>query len=359
MKQIKTYKWSELFENENIEIPDIQRILDIKKVDEIVKYQTDYYMKNNEYIFFGVITICENRDKKYLIDGQHRYFSMKKLYENYKRDSSCNIEIISVNSLEQVNEYYEIINKNTLLPNFKFTKQEKTVLNNVCKHFQLKYPNIWSSSQRSRRPHIYFNSFQESISFIREKMNIDDPDKLINIIEEKNKSYENSSKESFKNVNDNMINKANEWGFYLGLFTFDINEEYGFIWAKNIVEYYLNIKIKKSSVNRKKTISKSLKFSIWNKYIGKNVGEVHCIVCMINKINMMNFECGHIIPESKGGETSIDNLLPICGLCNKSMGTQNMDDYVKKDFQHNYSGFLSRKYFSTKEKPKNIFNKLF
>ncbi|NDG68463.1 MAG: hypothetical protein EB135_03170, partial [Proteobacteria bacterium] len=41
------------------------------------------------------------------------------------------------------------------------------------------------------------------------------------------------------------------------------------------------------------------------------------------------FECGHIIAEAKGGETSLENLRPICSTCNKSMKTINMNDYIK------------------------------
>ena len=93
---------------------------------------------------------------------------------------------------------------------------------------------------------------------------------------------------------------------------------------------------------------KSMKSKLWNQKIGTELGEVYCIVCMNNKINMMNFECVHIIPESKGGETSIDNLLPICGLCNKSMATKHMRDYVLQNFPENIKGFDSGTYFSTK-----------
>ena len=63
---------------------------------------------------------------------------------------------------------------------------------------------------------------------------------------------------------------------------------------------------------------------------------------------MMNFECGHIIPESKGGETTQDNLLPICGLCNKSMATKNMNEFIKENFPENIKNFNKKKYISSK-----------
>ena len=184
---IKTYDWYDLFNNEDIIFPDIQRIVDLNKVNQIIEFQKNNFIKYNSYKYFGVITICIYENKKYLIDGQHRYLSMKKLYEEYKKNFKCNIEIITVNNIDEINDYYDIINKNTPLPDFKFSNNtDKNIIEDVCNYFQLKYNDIWSKTHRARRPHIYFNYFQESIIFIKTKLNIESKDKLIHIIEEKN-----------------------------------------------------------------------------------------------------------------------------------------------------------------------------
>jgi hypothetical protein len=44
------------------------------------------------------------------------------------------------------------------------------------------------------------------------------------------------------------------------------------------------------------------------------------------------FEVGHNIPESKGGRTTIDNLIPICGECNRSMGDRFTIDEFSRQF---------------------------
>ena len=51
-------------------------------------------------------------------------------------------------------------------------------------------------------------------------------------------------------------------------------------------------------------------------------------------MKVTNFEAGHIISHAKGGEDNIDNLLPICSLCNKSMGTENLIDYKLKYYSN-------------------------
>ena len=43
----------------------------------------------------------------------------------------------------------------------------------------------------------------------------------------------------------------------------------------------------------------------------------------------MSFHCGHVIAEKNGGSIEITNLRPICQICNSSMGTTNMDVFVK------------------------------
>lgn len=71
---------------------------------------------------------------------------------------------------------------------------------------------------------------------------------------------------------------------------------------------------------KKKTIPCALKEQVWLQKMGKTF-EAKCpIVWCENRINTFNFHTGHNIPESKGGETSIENLIPICDRCNTSMG---------------------------------------
>ena len=53
----------------------------------------------------------------------------------------------------------------------------------------------------------------------------------------------------------------------------------------------------------------------------------NCYVCN-DDISFSNFHCGHIISHANGGETIIDNLKPICMLCNTSMGTMNMEEFI-------------------------------
>lgn len=79
---------------------------------------------------------------------------------------------------------------------------------------------------------------------------------------------------------------------------------------------------------------------IWDLYKYTTDNCCRCWVCEV-KLQHDNFECGHIIAKSRGGSSQIDNLIPLCGGCNKTMGTRNAREY--KD---NISAGKTREYIT-------------
>ncbi len=86
-------------------------------------------------------------------------------------------------------------------------------------------------------------------------------------------------------------------------------------------------KIKK--YKSKEKIPATIKNSLWRKYFNKNING-KCCCCKVENISIKNFDCGHVISEKNGGDICLDNLKPICRLCNSSMSTMNMDEFIKK-----------------------------
>ena len=73
---------------------------------------------------------------------------------------------------------------------------------------------------------------------------------------------------------------------------------------------------------KKGKIPKALREALWLKWSGKSF-EVKCHTTWCqNQITAYDFQAGHNIPESRGGATTLDNLVPICSRCNLSMGSQ-------------------------------------
>lgn len=75
-------------------------------------------------------------------------------------------------------------------------------------------------------------------------------------------------------------------------------------------------------MGKKKPILKALRDQVWLQNMGK-IYEGKCKTSWcFNTISVTNFHCGHDIPESKGGLTTLSNLVPICASCNLSMGNR-------------------------------------
>jgi len=55
-----------------------------------------------------------------------------------------------------------------------------------------------------------------------------------------------------------------------------------------------------------------------------------CQCCLREQITIGNFHAGHIIAHANGGLTTLDNLTCLCMLCNTSMGTYDLNEFIKK-----------------------------
>ena len=83
-----------------------------------------------------------------------------------------------------------------------------------------------------------------------------------------------------------------------------------------------NRNVKANAKYQKKTIPKALREQVWLTYAGKRYEKKCTVSWCKNRMTVFDFHVGHNIPESKGGETVISNLLPICSRCNLSMGAK-------------------------------------
>ena len=83
------------------------------------------------------------------------------------------------------------------------------------------------------------------------------------------------------------------------------------------------------TVYKKEPIPKCVRNALWINYFGDSrTGK--CLMCKRESISLSCFQAGHIITEANGGKCSLDNLKPVCQLCNTSSGKMNMEDFIQK-----------------------------
>ena len=80
---------------------------------------------------------------------------------------------------------------------------------------------------------------------------------------------------------------------------------------------------------KRKHMSKCIRREVWNRYIGEEHGTHVCFCCDVSIMSQFVFEVGHVVSVHDNGNLSFDNLRPICLLCNRSMGTPNMPEFIK------------------------------
>ena len=99
---------------------------------------------------------------------------------------------------------------------------------------------------------------------------------------------------------------------------------------------------------RKQAIPVAVREQVWIQKMG-SVFQGKCKVTWCeNKITVFDFQSGHNIPESKGGATTVANLVPICSRCNQTMGDRFSIDEWNKAFHGTIISTSCCRYFSCK-----------
>jgi hypothetical protein len=83
------------------------------------------------------------------------------------------------------------------------------------------------------------------------------------------------------------------------------------------------------TIYKKEPICKTVRNVLWFIHYG-DVRTAKCKCCLVEDISINCYHVGHVIAEANGGKTSMENLLPMCMLCNTSIGKQNVNDFIKK-----------------------------
>jgi len=74
---------------------------------------------------------------------------------------------------------------------------------------------------------------------------------------------------------------------------------------------------------KKKDIPEWLRIDVWETQFDNRL-EAKCPCCSRRDISKESFSAGHIVPESCGGDMSLNNLMAICKECNTRMGTHHL-----------------------------------
>jgi 5-methylcytosine-specific restriction endonuclease McrA len=76
---------------------------------------------------------------------------------------------------------------------------------------------------------------------------------------------------------------------------------------------------------------RSLKYQVWRKHNGTTL-DGSCYICS-ESLRLEDAVLGHVNAKALGGSMSPSNLRPIHQMCNLSMGTMNMYDFINSYYK--------------------------
>jgi 5-methylcytosine-specific restriction endonuclease McrA len=324
------------------ETPDFQRLLDKSRCEEIWMALTQDLERNRqEGISNGVlwcspdITIAKIPDKSrkdsevsyWILDGQHRLYCFKRLYEEKGIDVQLILKIPkNIHTYEDAQRWFEIVNRSQPLPELP-GGMAIAIPNTLALVIEKEFPSpsksgLFSPSLRHHIPRLNMTKLVQEIA-IRQKEN---PIEVSLFTERLRKLNAKLSKkdwryfESFSGAKGSRIRKALDTcrmkcgGCYVGMIK-------DYMWLD---ELYGN-KIIPAEPYKKQPIPKCVKDRVWEKHFpGQYYGA--CYLCGHQNIDALHFEAGHDLAERNGGQITLDNLFPICSSCNRSQGTRSFTE---------------------------------
>ena len=335
-ESVKTIKYYETFptfweisEDVKIKMPSCQHALDETKY----KAMADEYRKDkHRFLYKNTIVIGVLNDTPYLIDGQHRIEMARYLVKTWgetdkeiERDTFRFCYQIVDNEME-LRELFGSVNHDSERNKWYLDLDElvKIKMDEFTKNMTQKYKKHFANSI-IKTPYKYtlgdFRKELEKRDFFKTG---ETADQLVKNLKKKNDEYlQFYSREIIENKSTFHHKDL-------------IQIETGIVFTllrNNFVNWYFNKRDqflhKRKSV--KKRISRKLKIACWEKEL-PNEEESKCpmpnctIILCKNKLD--TWQAGHVISEKNGGETSVNNLKPICKCCNLAMGCQNWNDYI-------------------------------
>lgn len=317
----------------SLNITEIQRELDMEWVDRL-RTKAHSMFQDCGYYDFGLFHIGNYKSTLYILDGQHRYMVLKETPEEVE----IQVKVYNCKTKDNMNNIFQMINGGKPFQSFE-SISDQIMVNTFRKHMMTRYKSYLSSAKKPRCPKINLDTMiakMIEIHFI-ETMNFKTPEQLIECVEAVNDFYRFTTMETFthwhiKNVfelKQKCIEKSLRSNKPLLLGMYD-HFEWMDLLTRCKVEGLDFKKVPHCPSNYRERISKPLRKRVWEKRNGKTL-EGQCYCCR-KEIDYDSFECGHIQAVFYGGATTLDNLEPICKVCNRDMGTENLEVFIQKNY---------------------------
>ena len=316
---------TELVNDNKLIKPPFQTDLDEDKVEEMIE---SYDMYPEYLIFRNKIVIVITHKSWYVVDGQHRIEMAKKIYETKETTNDIlNFCYIEIETEEEMKRLFIQINKDSYKISKYISLDDFTQnIYDQLKQYFLDYKSKFFADKKNQVNKKY--TICEFLDKLTEYKIFEKFTKVKDLIDEiKNKNTLFCNKIEYIEYNNDEPSP-----FYADEKECINNNIIYSLKNNNFIEYLADNNIVPDHTFKlnKKYIAPKLVISVWKRYFGNSVNGL-CPICDKQiKAGKNGFVCKPIISYLKGGEDTVENLRPICGVCSKEMGNKNWDDYEKK-----------------------------
>jgi len=294
--------------------PGFQREAVDDHVDAIVAYQMRSLRTRGSVSFAGCIVLCLCEGEMLCIDGQHRLLAVAKLLASGVLDFELVVEVFACKDASEVRDLFRIVNSNRPVPRFLLDETESLALT-LKDHIRAAYPAFVSPSARPNVPNVNLDSFVQAV-VDRFGATIA-PGAGAAWIDARNEEHRLALAtlgQRYERVAAGVeaierdyksASKSKGRRFYLGCY-----------WLER---------------PRNAALSKPLRAIVWRAWYATVAhdpnGDAACPCCESARICALTFHLGHKKSFARGGTDEQTNLIPLCAMCNTSMGTRDFTEY--------------------------------
>ena len=344
--------------------PNIQRAIDDSVVTNICDFQIQRFKERNSFLFLGHLTVGNVGNSIFLLDGQHRFRAIQKIYL-YMPEYKILVLHLNVTSSFTLVDAFSLLNKSTPVPEYviqtTMDDSKRAIIDEFIKLFTAQYRPYISKSARPQRPNVNVSQVADAILSSNLLTEINSAHGLIDYIKYLNINiFPSLDPKNVRKCIDKVKDLPNMNILYISCdkdFTFpSYFEEYKnrpyaapshshvqpqpqhraalpplrILNQDDEVERERDPETGSRILKKRKCVPRNIRTQLWDKYF--QTTSAKCPICSAD-FNINSMHSGHIVSVMNGGSDTLTNLLPICAGCNGAMGSENMNSFVKRYYQ--------------------------
>lgn len=322
-----------------------QRVLNKQHIKKIIEDQVKEYDRYKCFSILQAISVAVVANdplNTYVLDGQHRreaYLELEKMGYNVK-DVLVPVVVYRVMDTTEMVRYFNMINQN--MPIHPLELQDdyadcgKVLVENLTKTFGV---YIKHDSKNSRCPHINMNDFKKNLAG-RQRLveTLQEKDKTVDELWAKIIEFNTYIKDNMKashQLCQAMSKRLTDCEAKATKFKSDEVCYLG-VWRRfEWLDFALVVLLEGKNFgdmnlacdpNTKVPIPIVVREQVWKKCNPNTCDLGMCFTCC-NDLYFRDMQCGHVKAHALGGDTTLENLMPVCKSCNNDMGVMNLFEY--------------------------------